>query len=221
MAEEPQGSTPALAVEPSATPAENPQTPVVEPQQQPVVSEPVDGQGVPIRNREAEAIRKARKADEAQSQLLHPVQPTVQPGSEPAAQPTQEEVLQAINTMVAQNIEQRLAPITARQFLAENPDATEMIEDINRIRQTHPEVGGINQLQLAYRLAKAERQEALLNTQAEQARINEANLQAKAQQAGVEGGGRANPQNPSIDESIKNATSIAELDKIMASLKTR
>jgi hypothetical protein len=199
--------------------------PVAEPtaEEQPVVEtgvetpetqatdEPVDDMGVPIRNRLAEANRKLARAEkllnqtQAQEELLNPVD--------------QDEAYKIVRGLAQEEAKKMMEPILAKQFLSENPDAVEMIEDINRIRAQYPEISSVDKLEVAYKIAKAEMQDELVKKQSEVRAKELQEKQLKANQSTVEGAGKLTAPAMSIADRMKNATTVKELKELEALLK--
>jgi len=187
-------------------------------EQQPVeteavkTDEPVDENGVPIKNRLAEANRKLAKAEK----LLNQTQ--VQE-IEPQDQSEQERAMGIVRGLAQEEAKKMMEPILARQFLSENPDASGMIEDINRIRAQYPEISGVDKLEVAYKIAKAERQEEIIRKQSEVRAKELQEKEIKSNQAGIEGTGKSNSPAMTIADRIKNATSLKELKELESLLR--
>ncbi len=195
-------------VETETTPEPSPE------EQQPVsADEPVDENGVPLKNRVAEKERKLNqrlKQLEAQEALL-----TKPKESTPEVTEDDEETgLRIVREITAKAINERLEPVLARQFLMENPDAADMVEDINRIRTQHPELAGVDKLDIAYKLAKAERMDEEIRKATENTRAETERIQKSAESAAVEGVGKTNAPMESLDDKIKGATSLKELEEL-------
>jgi hypothetical protein len=172
-------------------------------------SEPIDEKGVPLRNRAAEASRKARKMLEAEKELLSPA--VDQDGDQDAA-------IRIVEQIAESKVMKRLEPILAKQFIMENPDAAEMIEDINRVRSQYPEVSSIDKLDVAYKIAKAERQDEIIRQQVEAESAARANTLEKATRASAEGTGQTRASADSLDKRINSASSLKELKELEAML---
>jgi len=172
-----------------------------------VATEPVDEIGVPLRNREAEAHRKALKALQSQ--------PETNVSSEDEAIKIVEGIaLKKAQEQVAKSIE----PLLVKQFLMENPDASEMVDDIIRIRQQYPELAGVDKLDLAYRIARSDRQDALVAKKLEQGLLEKQQIKEKSSQAGVEGAGSSKSVGNSLIDKINGANTLAELQALEKSI---
>jgi len=171
--------------------------------------EPVDDQGVPLRNRAAEATRKARQMAKAERDLLTPA---------PVADDDQNEAIRLVEQIAEQKVMKRLEPVLAKQFLMENPDAAEMIEDINRVRNEYPELRGIDRLDLAYKIAKAERQDEIIRQRVEREARAAEETRTRATQASAEGTGRTSAPPDTLAQRISSAGSVKELKELEALL---
>lgn len=196
-----------------AVPSTEPSTETAQPEDQspePAENqEPVDEQGVPLKNRAAEATRKARQMAKAERELLSPAQ---------VPEEDQNEAIRLVEQIAEQKIMKRLEPVLAKQFLMENPDAADMIEDINRVRAEYPELRGIDRLDVAYKIAKAERQDEIIRQRVEsEARANE-ETRTKATQASAEGTGRTSAPPDTLAQRISSAGSVKELRELEALL---
>ena len=107
-------------------------TPVVPEEKQPEESSETtseeskeDESGVPIKNRLAEANRKLRKAQEAQEKLVKPNN-------------SQEEAIKLVQNLAQDEAKKIITPILVKDFLRDNPDAVDMIEDINKTSYSKP-----------------------------------------------------------------------------------
>lgn len=207
MEEEKTDVIPVDTTEVSQTETEQQPTDVKEEVEQPVETpqEEVDEKGVPIKNRLAEIERKKRQisAVEAQKAL------TEQPGGNSPEDPIE---------IVRNIVREQTAPLTVQLFLANNPDAAGMVEDINRVRTAHPEVAGIDQLDLAYKLAKIERFEAAEKAKIKQTERENLEKEEAAKSASIEGTGKVKAPLTSISDRISEAGSIEELNKIADSI---
>jgi len=173
-----------------------------------VATEPVDEIGVPLKNREAESRRKAMKA-------LQSPEAKQAPSSEDEAI----KIVEGIALKKAEEqINKRIEPILVKQFLMENPDAADLVEDINRIRQTYPELASVEKLDLAYKVARAEHQEALIAKRLEQGRIEKQQIKEKSSQASIEGAGSSKTVGNTILDKINNATTLKELQELERSI---
>lgn len=172
-----------------------------------VATEPVDETGVPLKNREAEARRKAEKA------LQSPETKSV--SSEDEAIKIVENIAQK---QAEEQINKRIEPLLVKQFLMENPDASALVDDINRIRQTYPELASVDKLDLAYKIAKAEQQDALIAKKLEQGRQETLKIKEKSSQAGIEGAGSSKTVGTTILDKINSATSLKELQELERSI---
>lgn len=210
MAEEEQDVAAAEAAgTPSPDEAKQPEPQETAPQEP---DEPVDEAGVPLRNREAEARRKARKAEDARRELLSP--------KARETESEQDEAIRIVERIAEEKVMKRLEPILARQFLAENPDAADMVEDINRVRQQYPELASIDRLDAAYKIARAERQDELIRKQVESEQAEREATREKASQAAAEGTGRTRAAADTLDQRISTA-SMKDLEEIERMLKQR
>lgn len=170
-------------------------------------TEESDSQEVPEKNRHAEAQRKARQAAKAERELLTPKTEIADTG---------DEALRIVEQIAEQKVMKRLEPVLAKQFLMENPDAVEMIEDINRIRAENPEISSVDKLEIAYKIAKAERQDELIRKRVEaESKANEETV-AKATQASAEGTGKTKSSGDSLEKRIASAGSLKELKELEA-----
>lgn len=172
--------------------------------------EPVDETGVPLKNRQAEAERKARKSRQAETELLG--------GSKATESPDQNEAIRVVEAIASQQIKKSLEPLLAKQFLLDNPDAVDMIEQINTVRASHPELAGIDKLELAYKIAKADRQDELIRLRVEATQKEAEITLEKSNQASLEGAGKARQPVKNLNEQIAGANSLEELRKLEAML---
>lgn len=179
--------------------------------------EPVDGAGVPLKNRQAEAERKARKARMSDSQaqdaiLKQPVQGNAGSG--------QDEALRIVQGIAGDVVKKSLEPLLAKQFLMEHPEARDMIEELNEIRASNPEIAGVDKLELALKIAKANRMDEEIRRGVESARAKEDETLEKSKQASLEGSGRAKTptQKGDLASQIAKAGTLEELRKLEAQL---
>jgi hypothetical protein len=196
MTEEVQDASPAVedtteVTQPETTEQETVETPVETPSE-----EPVDDKGVPLKNREAEMQRKVLKA---QRELLTREEPKVE-----------DEAIEIVRRIAREEQQRANEPILVRQFLLENHDAADMIEDINRIRASYPELSGVDKLDLVYKIAKAEKQEEIIRQRVEAEAKAKAEKLAKSTQASVEGSGKGTPS-ITVTDRIAKATTLDEL----------
>jgi hypothetical protein len=188
--------------------AETETAPVVPEEQQPDETkveseEPVDEKGVPLKNRLAEANRKLRKVQEAQEQLTQiPIQND------------QEEAIRIVREIAREEQNKALEPLLAKQFLIENPDAVEIIEDINRIRSENPELAGVDKLNLAYKIAKAEKQDEIIRKRVESEKAQNEQIKEQSTQATAEGVGKTKSVPVNVVDKINSATSLKELEAL-------
>lgn len=171
--------------------------------------EAVDESGVPLKNRAAEAQRKARQAAKAEKELLTPPKGEEQDPNE---------ALRLIERIADEKIMKRMEPILAKQFLMENPEAADMVEDINRIREQYPELAGVDKLDVAYKVARAERQDELIRQKVEAEAKEREETITKATQASAEGTGRAKAPADTLQQRISSAGSLKELQELEAML---
>lgn len=170
--------------------------------------EAVDEAGVPLKNRQAEAERKARKAN-ARTTLLAPP-------AAAAPQLDQNEAIRLVRELARQEAQKLNEPLVVQAFLNNNPDAAEMVDDINRIRASHPELSGVDKLELAYKIARADRQDEIIRKQVEgRLQENETTVQ-KGNQAALEGAGKTRVVPKNLNEQINTAGSLADLQKLEA-----
>lgn len=181
--------------------------PVVDDVKEEATDEPVDEMGVPIKNRIAEIERKKRQLSkiEAEKGLM----------SQPQHPITEDEAV----TLLKNVVNEAVAPIKARQFLAENPDAAAMIDEINQVRAQHPEISGIDNLDLAYKIAKAEMQDEIIRRKVEAGQKENIQKQENAKQATLEGAGKTKAPTAPLTDRIKSAGSIEELEQLAADLR--
>lgn len=193
-------------------------TPVVPEEQQPVeaeekpeapTEEPVDEKGVPVKNRLAEANRKLRKAQEAQETLLNPE----------VQQTQQEEAIKLVRELAQAESKKMMEPILVKEFLRDNPDAVDMIEDINRIRTENPELSGVDKLDLALKIAKAEKQDEIIRKRVELEREQKIQKEEKSTQATVEGTGKTKAPVITMTDKIATAKSLDELKNLETMLR--
>lgn len=173
-------------------------------------AEPVDETGVPIKNRMAEADRKAKQRlsqIEAERALLSGATSTAQKGESQ----DQEEAIEIVRKVAREENQRALEPILAKQFLMENPDAASMIDEINQVRARYPELHSIDRLDVAYKIALAEKQEEIIRQRVEQGKKELLEREQKANQATVEGTGRTRTTEPNVADRIAGATSLADL----------
>jgi len=167
-------------------------------------TEAVDDKGVPLKNRIAEAERKLHKAEKIQE-----------------TQTEQDEAVRIVRQIAreeASALNPQLEKLIVKQFLLENPTAAELVDEMNEIRAQHPELSSIDKLDLVYKLAKSDKQEAILIEQ-EQKRAKETEEKIiKGNQASVESGQISSPASNLADR-IKNAKSEAELNELAALIK--
>jgi hypothetical protein len=189
-------------------------TPVVPEEQQPVESEekieekteePVDDKGVPVKNRLAEANRKLRKA-QAQEELLDPNNDT-------------EKAIKVVRDLAQEEAKKMMEPILVKDFLRDNPDAIDMIEDINRIRTNNPELASVDKLDLAFKVAKAEKQDEIIRKRVELETKEKQETIERSNNASVEGTGKTKTPSINITDRIANATSLKELQEIESLIK--
>lgn len=171
-------------------------------------TEPVDDKGVPLKNRQAEAVRKAKKLAAAEQSLIN--------RDTPDSSDT-DEAIRLVEQIAESKIMKRLEPVLARQFLMENPDAADMIEDINRIRSEYPELASVDKLEVAYKVAKAERQDEIIRKQVEAETAEKVETVAKAREAAAEGTKTTAPPD-SLANRIASANSLKELQELEAML---
>lgn len=186
---------------------------VVESQEE-TTAEPVDESGVPLRNRQAEQERKARRLSqaEAQSRLVS--------GTETSNEMTQDEAVKAVEDIADTRVRKAMEPLLAKQFLLEHPDAAEMIEDINRIRSQKSHLKGVEHLEDVYKIVKADRQDEMIRQQVEnELRDKQVRTQA-ASQSSAEGVGKTKSASKVDDLAtrIANAKTMEELQALGASL---
>lgn len=174
--------------------------------------EPLDENGIPVKNRIAEAKRKAKKLSqgEAESALL---------SETPAYDGSQEDAVRIVESIAEQKVKKALEPMLARQFLADHPDAATMIEDINRVRSQHPELSGIENLEVAYKVAKADRQDEIIRQQVERRNQEALQTKEKATQAAIEGTGKSKSSPTSLADQIASAGSIEELEALQSRIQ--
>lgn len=170
------------------------------------VSEPVDEMGVPIKNRLAEYERKLAKL-EAQNKIV------------PDVEENEDEAIKIVESIAEKKVLERLSPVIARQFLSDYPDAANMIDDINRIRQSNPEISGVDKLSLAYKIALAEKQDEIIRQRVEQESQARAKTIEESKQASIEGTGRSTSPAPNINELIANAKTMDDLLAVEQSLR--
>lgn len=167
-------------------------------------TEAVDEKGVPLRNRIAEAERKLHKVEKVQE-----------------TQSEQDEAIRIVREIAREEAgasSPLIQKLVVKQFLLENPDAANLVDEMNQIRVQHPELSSIDKLDLVYKLAKSDKQEATLVEQ-EIKRTKELEEKTiKGNQASVESGQISSPTS-SLAERIKNAKSIEELDQLAALIK--
>lgn len=176
--------------------------------------EAVDETGVPLKNREAEAIRKARKAErmtqaQAESALLSGNVREDAGGS-------QEDAIAIVAAIADQQAKKAMEPLLAKQFLLEYPEARDMVTEINEIRNKYPELRDVDKLPLALKIAQAERQDEIIRQQVEaRTTENQAKLE-KSNNASLEGTGSAKKVdgNKTAVEQIASANSIEELERL-------
>jgi hypothetical protein len=180
--------------------------------------EAVDELGVPLKNREAEATRKARKADRMSQSAAEKA--LISGSGVEEAGGDQEDAIRIVSAIAEQKTRQALEPILAKQFLLENPDARDMIEDINRVRTSYPELAGIDKLEVAYKIAKADRQDEIIRQRVESEHRAKQETLNKSKQASLEGTGRtkSGDSTQTAAEQIAGATSLEELQKLEDSL---
>lgn len=194
-----------MPVETETTPESSPET------EQPVehtTDEPVDDKGVPLKNRIAEQQRKARKLADAQTSLVSQQMPTLPDDG------SQDDALRVVETIAEQKARKMMEPILVKQFLYDNPDAAEFVEDINRVRAQYPELASVDKLDVAYRIARAERQEELLRQAEEKGRNETAKVLNTQGAAAVEGTGKVTAPTASLADRIANARTEAELREL-------
>lgn len=188
-------------------------TPVVPEEQQPVTEEkveekteePVDEKGVPVKNRLAEANRKLRKA-QAQEELLDPSN-------------EQEQAIKVVRNLAQEEAKRMMEPILVKEFLRDNPDAIDMIEDINRIRTSNPELASVDKLDLAFKVAKAEKQDEIIRKRVELETKEKQETIERSNNASVEGTGKTKTPSINLADKIANATSLKELQEIESLIK--
>lgn len=181
--------------------AETETAPVVPEEQQPVetkTEEPTDDKGVPLKNRLAEANRKLRKVQESQE----------------SPKTDQEEAIRIVREIAREEQNRALEPLLAKQFLMENPDAVEIIEDINRIRNENPELAGVDKLNLAYKIAKAEKQDEIIRQKVEEEKRQIEQTKEQSTQATAEGVGKVKSSPVNLVDKISSANSLKELEAL-------
>jgi hypothetical protein len=171
-------------------------------------TEPVDEQGVPLKNRVAEQQRKARKIAAAQASIVGQTEPTLQDDG------SQEDALRLVETIAEGKARKMIEPIMVRQFLYDNPDAADMVEDINRVRAQYPELASVDKLDVAFRIAKAERQDELLRIAEEKGRNETRKILETQGQAAIEGTGKVTAPTASLADRIANAKTPEELQAL-------
>lgn len=181
--------------------AETETAPVVPEEQQPVetkTEEPTDDKGVPLKNRLAEVNRKLRKVQESQE----------------SPKTDQEEAIRIVREIAREEQNRALEPLLAKQFLMENPDAVEIIEDINRIRNENPELAGVDKLNLAYKIAKAEKQDEIIRQKVEEEKRQIEQTKEQSTQATAEGVGKVKSSPVNLVDKISSANSLKELEAL-------
>jgi hypothetical protein len=176
--------------------------------------EPVDEDGVPIKNRVAEANRKLAKAKElspsqAQKELLK---------TDTSGVETEDDAIEVVRRITREEQQKALEPVLTKQFLLENPDALNFIDDINRIRDQYPELKGASKLDVAFKIAKAERQDEIIQRKVEQGLKSQEEQKQKANNASITGTGKVTP-NTSLNDQIGQAETLADLEKLASLIK--
>jgi len=196
----------------TASPAEKDQ-PVEETESavEEVPAEPVDDKGVPLKNRQAEVNRKMRKMSQSEAQSALVGQPTAQ-------ETTQDEAIRIVENIAEQRISRRLEPLLVKQFLLDNPDAKDMVEEINRVRASNPAIAGVDQLETAYKVAKAEMQDNIIRQRVEQETKQNIEKKTKAESASIEGVGRVRAPQTTLADKINSASSLDELKELEQSI---
>jgi len=173
------------------------------------IEEPVDETGVPLKNREAEARRKAAKALQSPEQAQTPT--------------SEDEAIRIVKEIASKEAEEkimkRIEPILVRQFLSENPDAANHVDRMNQIRLENPELKSVDKLDLVYKIAKAEAQDEIIAKKLEQGLIQNQQIKEKSQQASIEGTGAIKSPSTSLVDKINNANSLADLQALEDSIK--
>lgn len=200
----------AQEVETETTPDSSPE------EQQPVedTEEPVDDDGVPIKNRVAEANRKLEQAkklssSEAQKELLK---------GETSVNNEDDDAIETVRRISREENSKVLEPLLVKQFLMENPDATNFVDDINRIREQYPELKGVDKLEVAYKIVKAERQDELIQQKVEQNLKAQQEQKQKSNNASIQGTGKVVPKDNLADK-INSASTLEELEKLASQIK--
>lgn len=211
MAEEPQDVAPAEETAPESSTEEQTQA------TEEVAEEPVDESGVPLKNRMAELERKSKQRIsqlEAQNALLSGATSTS------TQDMTEDEAVKAVENIADARVRKAMEPLLAKQFLLEHPDATEMIDDINRIRSQRSHLAGVEHLEDAYKIAKAEKQDELIRQQVEAELRDKQVRQQAASQSTAEGVGKVKGSSKEVDLAtrIANAKSMEELEALGASI---
>lgn len=179
---------------------------VVETEEQP--SEETDETGVPVKNRLAEANRKLRKAQEKEQELEKAQETLTQQPDIP-----EDEAIRLVESIAERQTKKVVEPLIVEQFLNRNPDAANMVDDINRVRVEHPELSSVDQLELAYKVAKAEKQDEIIRKKVELQRQEAVEREEKSNQSSIEGTGKKAPA-MSLDDKIKGAKTLDELQEI-------
>jgi hypothetical protein len=163
-----------------------------------VAEEPVDDKGVPLKNRIAEAKRKLIKQEKEPEK-----------GNDL-------EVLKTAEEIAVQSSKKAIEPILVKQFLYENPQAAELVEEINAVRAQIPELSGVEHLETVFKIVKAEKQDELLRQAEENGRKETEEKLNKAGQSAIEGAGKTPTPASNLADRIKNATSLKELQELEA-----
>lgn len=177
-------------------------------------AELVDEKGVPLKNRQAEATRKARKMTQAEAQSALAGQPV-------DSNEQTDEAIRIVESIAEQKVAKRLEPILVKQFLADNPDAKDMIEQINNVRSANPAIAGIDQLETAYKVVKAEMQDEIIRQKVEAERQTNIEKTEKSTSATIDGVGKIKAPQQTISDQINDASSLEELKKIETALVSR
>ena len=122
--------------------------------------------------------------------------------------------MKIVRDLAQEETKKMMEPILVKEFLRDNPDAIEMIDDINRIRTANPELASVEKLDLAFKVAKAEKQEEIIRKRVEEENLSKAEKVEQSTQATVEGTGKSKTPKIDLADRISKAGSLKELQEL-------
>lgn len=171
-------------------------------------AEPVDEKGVPLKNRQIEADRRARmSASQAERALTRGI-------TEEKPAVDQEEAIKIVEGIADKKARALMEPLIAKQFLLEHPDAVNFVEDINQVRALYPELASADKLEIAYKIVRADRQAEVDQQRADAERRELDTISTNARQAAAQGTGKVSPPSPDVSQLILEAQTLEDLQAL-------